>query len=40
MELFKQEFDDIKKSGNPEIINDFLIKLSKSPNPEYFSFLN
>ncbi len=40
MQLFKQEFEDIKKSSNPETINEFLIKLSKSPNIEYFSMLD
>ena len=40
MEFFSQRFDDIKKSKNPEVINDFLIKLSKSPNIEYFSILD
>jgi len=40
MELFKQEFESIKESNSPELINDFLIKLSESPNIEYFTILD
>lgn len=40
MEFFGQRFDDIKKSKNPEVINDFLIKLSKSPSIEYFTIID
>lgn len=40
MESFKQEFDSIKRSNNPEFINDFLIKLSKKPNFEYYTILD
>ena len=39
MELLKQKFDEIKKSNNPEVINDFLIKLSDNPNIEYLNYL-
>ncbi|MFX0029477.1 MAG: HEAT repeat domain-containing protein [Candidatus Hermodarchaeota archaeon] len=39
MELSKQNLDEIKKSNNPEIINNFLIKVSKNPKTEYLSFL-
>jgi hypothetical protein len=39
MVSFEQEFDSLKESDNPEILNEFLIKLSKSPNIEYFEFI-
>jgi hypothetical protein len=39
MELFKQEFEEVKGSSDPEIINDFLIKISKSPNEEHLDYL-
>lgn len=34
-----EEFDKIKDSNNPEIINDFIIKLSESPNKKYLKYL-
>jgi len=40
MEPFKQKFEDIKESENPDHINDFLIKLSESPNIEYLIILD
>lgn len=39
MALFKQEFDDIKESNNPDKINDFLIKLSENPNKQNLKYL-
>ncbi|MFX1417428.1 MAG: hypothetical protein ACFE9N_00765 [Promethearchaeota archaeon] len=36
MKIINQEFDSIIKSKNPDEINDFLIKLSESPDIEYF----
>ena len=40
MEQIQKDFIEIKNNKNPEEINDFLIKLSKNPNKEYFSFLD
>jgi len=40
MALFKQEFDDIKESNNPDKINDFLIKLSENPKEQSLKFLD
>jgi len=40
MELSNQEFDNIKESNNPVIINDFIIKLSENPNIENLKYLN
>ena len=40
MELIKLEFDKIKNSSNPDLINDFLIKLSESPMNEYLEYLD
>ena len=34
MEILKQDLDEIKKSNNPELINDFLLKLSEDPKKE------
>jgi len=39
MELINQEFDDLKESNNPVIINDFIIKLSENPNVENLKYL-
>ncbi|MFW9941511.1 MAG: hypothetical protein ACFFFT_10765 [Candidatus Thorarchaeota archaeon] len=39
MELLKQNFDKIKKSNKPEVINDFLIKLSENPNIDHLNYL-
>jgi len=39
MELLKQEFDNIKESNNPVIINDFIIKLSENPNIDNLIYL-
>ena len=35
MELLNNNFEEIKRAKNPEIINDFLIKLSEDPNIDY-----
>ncbi len=40
MELIKKSFEEIKYTGNPEEINNFLIKLSKNPSQDYLNFLN
>ncbi|MFX1280957.1 MAG: hypothetical protein ACFFA3_16515 [Promethearchaeota archaeon] len=39
MENTKQKFEEIKKSNNPEIINDFLINLSKNPMGEHLIYI-
>jgi len=39
MALFKQNFDEIKDSNNPDIINDFIIKLSENPKEEHLKYL-
>ena len=39
MENFRVEFEKIKESDNTEILNNFLIELSKSPNAEFLQFL-
>ena len=39
MELEKNNFEEIKKSQDPEKINDFLIKLSEDPNKEYLMYI-
>ena len=39
MALFKQNFDEIKDSNNPDLINDFIIKLSENPKKEYLKYL-
>jgi len=39
MELLKQKFDEIKESNNPEVINDFLIKLGDNPNIGHLNYL-
>ena len=39
MKFFQQDFDDIKGSNNPDIINDFIIKLSENPNKEQLKYL-
>ncbi len=39
MELLKQKFEEIKKSDNPELLNDFLIELNDNPNIEYLNYL-
>jgi hypothetical protein len=40
MELNINSFEEVKTSKNPELINDFLIKLSKNPKKEYLNFLD
>ena len=40
MELKKQKFDEIKKSNNPDLINDFIIELSENPSKEHLGYLN
>ncbi|MFX1377261.1 MAG: hypothetical protein ACFFA0_15770 [Promethearchaeota archaeon] len=39
MEYTKQKFDEIKKLKNPDLINDFIIKLSEEPKKEYLIYL-
>ncbi|MFX1324554.1 MAG: hypothetical protein ACFE8N_06335 [Promethearchaeota archaeon] len=39
MRSFKQEFEDVTRSGNSNNINDFLIKLSKNPNKDHLEYL-
>lgn len=39
MALFKQNFDEIKDSTNPDLINDFIIKLSENPKEEHLKYL-
>lgn len=40
MELMKNNFEEIKKTKNPEIINDFLIEISKDPNIDYLECID
>ena len=39
MELLNNNFKEIKRAKNPEIINDFLIKLNKNPNEDYLKYI-
>ncbi len=39
MELLNNNFEEIKRAKNPEIINDFLIKLGKDPNEDYLKYI-
>ena len=39
MESLRINFEEIKKTRNPEDINNFLIKLSNSPSRDYFNFI-
>jgi hypothetical protein len=39
MELVKNNFEEIKKTKDPEKINDFLINLSKDPFEEYLQYI-
>jgi len=39
MEQVKLEFDRIRKSKDPEVLNDFIIDLSKNPKVEYLEYL-
>ncbi|MFX1567381.1 MAG: HEAT repeat domain-containing protein [Promethearchaeota archaeon] len=39
MELLKNNFEEIKKTNDPEIINDFLINLSKDPDKGYLRYV-
>jgi len=40
MGLIRNSFKEVKKSENPEKINEFLIKLGKNPKKEYLNFLD
>ncbi|MFX1365438.1 MAG: hypothetical protein ACFFCE_11515 [Promethearchaeota archaeon] len=40
MELLNKSFEEIKRVKNPEIINDFLIKLSEDPDEDYLIYIN
>lgn len=40
MELLNNNFEEIKRVNDPDIINDFLIKLSKDPNKDYLIYIN
>ncbi len=39
MDLLNNNFEEIKRAKDPELINDFLIKLSEDPNIDYLKFL-
>lgn len=39
MEILKNKFEEIKKAKNPEVINDFLMKLSEEPSIEYLNLI-
>lgn len=39
MELEKNSFEEIKKTKDPEKINDFLIKLSEDPYEDYLEYI-
>ncbi|MBA7653963.1 hypothetical protein ES703_61830 [subsurface metagenome] len=39
MEILKNKFEEIKKAKNPEVINDFLMKLSEEPSFEYLNLI-
>ncbi len=39
MEILKNKFEEIKKVKNPEVINDFLMKLSEEPSIEYLNLI-
>ena len=40
MELIRNSFEEVKTSKNPELINEFLIKLGKNPKNEYLNYLD
>ena len=40
MELLNNNFEEIKKAKDPEVINDFLIKLSEVPNKDYLIYID
>ena len=40
MELLNREFDKIKESNNPEMINNFLIRLSENPKEQSLKFID
>ena len=39
MVIFEKNFEDVKSSGDPSIINNFLIELGKRPSQEYLDYL-
>jgi len=39
MELLKNNFEEVKRIKDPEIINDFLIKLSEDPKEDYLNYI-
>jgi hypothetical protein len=39
MKHFQQDFDEIKDSNNPDVINDFIIKLTENPKDEHLKYL-
>ncbi len=39
MESMKNNFEEIKRANDPEIINDFLIKLSEDPQEEHLNYI-
>ncbi|MFW9900355.1 MAG: hypothetical protein ACFFDY_03595 [Candidatus Thorarchaeota archaeon] len=39
MEILKNNFEEIKKTNDPEKINDFLIKLSEDPDKDYLKYI-
>ncbi len=39
MEFMKNNFEEIKRAKDPEIINSFLIKLSEDPQEEYLNYI-
>ena len=39
MKNIENQFDIVKKSKDPEELNDFLIEIGKHPQIEYLSFI-
>ena len=40
MVVIKLKFDEIKKSNNPDLINDFILELSDNPIAKHFEYLD
>ena len=40
MEILNNNFEEIKSAKDPEVINDFLIKLIGNPNKDYLIYID
>ncbi len=40
MEFLNKDFEEIKDAKDPEVINDFLIKISENPNKDYLIYID